>query len=179
MSPTKRLLTIPLQRLLMGAPIVGRRIVVAPVLHLQPPFRVALPQSSLSGRYSTTASTTAAQSPSTKLYDYEAVKSLTKTNPPKTTLIDVREPAEFDAGAIPTAVNIPITSSPDALALSPEEFEDRFGFAKPGLEEEVVFYCKAGIRCATAAQLAVGVGYRRVGEYRGSWIDWERKEKGV
>jgi len=76
------------------------------------------------------------------------------------------------------AVNIPIASSPDALTLSPEEFEDRFGFAKPELEKEVVFYCKAGIRSSAAAQVAVGVGYRRVGEYRGSWVDWEKRERG-
>ena len=117
--------------------------------------------------------------PTNELTNLLQIKSLTKTYPPTGRLIDVREPAEFAAGAIPTAVNIPITSSPDALTLSPEEFEDRFGFAKPGLEEEIVFYCKAGIRSSAAAQVAVTVGYRRVGEYRGSWLDWEKREKGV
>ncbi|OCL02133.1 Rhodanese-like protein, partial [Glonium stellatum] len=88
---------------------------------------------------------------------------------------DVREPAEYAAGSIPTAINIPIASHPDALFLSPDEFQDRFGFAKPAATKEVVFYCKAGVRSSAAAQLARQGGYERVGEYRGSWLDWERR----
>jgi 3-mercaptopyruvate sulfurtransferase SseA len=90
----------------------------------------------------------------------------------------VREPAEFAAGAIPTAINLPVTSSPDALFLEPDEFEDRFGFEMPRKDAEVVFYCKAGIRCVGAAQIALHVGYKKVGEYSGSWMDWERRERG-
>jgi rhodanese-related sulfurtransferase len=90
-------------------------------------------------------------------------------------LIDVREPHEYAEGFIPTALNVPIQSQPDALFLSPEEFEDRFGFGKPGLDKEVVFYCKAGVRSRAAAQLARQVGYESVGEYPGSWMDWVKK----
>ncbi|KAG0132618.1 Rhodanese-like domain-containing protein [Tuber indicum] len=177
MSPAKRLLaTLLLPKLSTGTPISRRKIATIPTHLHTPPFFPTPPRQQppllVSKRYST------AQSPNTKLYDYEAIKSLTKTYPRTCALIDVREPAEFAAGAIPTAVNIPIASSPDALTLSPEEFEDRFGFAKPELEKEVVFYCKAGIRSSAAAQVAVGVGYRRVGEYRGSWVDWEKRERG-
>ncbi|KAI9762066.1 MAG: hypothetical protein M4579_000702 [Chaenotheca gracillima] len=92
-------------------------------------------------------------------------------------LIDVREPAEFSAGAIPTALNIPISSQPDALALPADEFEDRFGFEKPTVDQEVVFYCKAGVRSAAAAVMARESGFEKIGEYRGSWLDWERKRK--
>ncbi|KAF2205735.1 Rhodanese-like protein, partial [Delitschia confertaspora ATCC 74209] len=88
--------------------------------------------------------------------------------------LDVREPAEVAAGAIPTAYNIPISSHPDALLLPPDEFESQFGFAKPPPSKELVFYCKAGVRSAAAAQLAKQGGYEKVGEYRGSWLDWER-----
>lgn len=43
-----------------------------------------------------------------------------------------------------------------------------------------MFYCKAGVRSRFAADLAKRAGYERVGEYRGSWVDWERKGgKGV
>lgn len=38
-----------------------------------------------------------------------------------------------------------------------------------------MFYCKAGVRSAAAAQLARQVGFERVGEYQGSWLDWEKK----
>lgn len=88
---------------------------------------------------------------------------------------DVREPAEFEAGYIPTAVNIPVGSSPDALFMPAHEFEDKFGFEKPRQEQELVFYCKAGVRSSAAAQLARQVGYGKVGEYRGSWIEWTNK----
>jgi rhodanese-related sulfurtransferase len=70
---------------------------------------------------------------------------------------------------------MPITSQPDALFLPAEEFQDRFGFAKPTATTEVVFYCKAGVRSSAAAQLARQVGYERVGEYRGSWMDWVKQ----
>lgn len=53
-----------------------------------------------------------------------------------------------------------------------DEFEDRFGFAKPGADKELVFYCKSGVRSSGAAQLALQNGYGRVGEYQGSWLNW-------
>lgn len=87
----------------------------------------------------------------------------------------MREPHEYAANAIPTALNVPITSHPDALLLPPEEFEDQFGFAKPPVSREVVFYCKAGVRSSAAAAIARHAGYEKVGEYRGSWLDWKRK----
>jgi rhodanese-related sulfurtransferase len=87
----------------------------------------------------------------------------------------VREPSEHRAGTIPSALNIPITSQPDALLLPPEEFEDRFGFEKPALDAEVVFFCKAGVRSRAAAGVAKAAGYGKVGEYEGSWNDWVAK----
>ncbi|OJZ92723.1 hypothetical protein ASPFODRAFT_77209 [Aspergillus luchuensis CBS 106.47] len=98
-------------------------------------------------------------------------------------LIDVREPAELSStGIIPSAVSVPLASQPDALFLTPEEFETRFGFPKPGVkgEEEdadIVFYCKAGVRARAAAQLAEQAGYEagRLGVYDGSWLDWAKR----
>ena len=92
----------------------------------------------------------------------------------------MREPAELsDTGIIPGAVAIPLASQPDAYFLSPEEFETRFGFVKPGEAEgqqtgDIIFYCKAGVRARAAAQLAVQAGYSpaRIGVYDGSWLDW-------
>ncbi|RHZ59407.1 rhodanese-like domain-containing protein [Aspergillus thermomutatus] len=98
----------------------------------------------------------------------------------KLILVDVREPNELTStGIIPTAVAVPLASQPDALFLTPDEFETRFGFPKPGVQEEghIVFYCKAGVRAKTAAQLAMQAGYDpdRIGVYEGSWLDWADK----
>ncbi|KAL7267536.1 hypothetical protein RUND412_009870 [Rhizina undulata] len=112
-----------------------------------------------------------------KVYDFEEIGALAASRSPDHILIDVREPGEYQAGFIPTAINIPIGSAPDALSLSADEFEDRFGFAKPPADKELVFYCKAGVRSSAAAQLALQNGYEKVGEYRGSWLDWEKKKK--
>lgn len=59
-----------------------------------------------------------------------------------------------------------------------DEFENRFGFAKPEEDKELVFYCRSGVRSSGAAQLALQNGYRKVGEYRGSWLDWAEKTSG-
>jgi rhodanese-related sulfurtransferase len=88
---------------------------------------------------------------------------------------DVREPHEYAEGYIPKAKNMPINSQPGGLALSAEDFEDKFGFPKPGPEEEVVFYCRAGVRSKAAATLAESLGFTNVREYRGSWLDWIEK----
>ncbi|KAJ9666822.1 hypothetical protein H2201_002956 [Coniosporium apollinis] len=110
-----------------------------------------------------------------KVYNYEQVKAIVESPSDDTVLIDVREPSEYEAGYIPTALNIPISSQPDALFLSSEEFQDRFGFIKPPPQKTLVFYCKAGVRSSAAAQLALQHGYEKVGEYRGSWLDWSKR----
>jgi len=103
------------------------------------------------------------------------IKEVTSKPSSDLLLVDVREPHEYEAGFIPTAINIPITSNPDALLLPAEEFEDRFGFAKPDINKEVVFYCKAGVRSSAAAQVAEQGGYQKIAEYRGSWLDWQKQ----
>jgi rhodanese-related sulfurtransferase len=95
---------------------------------------------------------------------------------PGTILIDTREPNELqETGTIPGSINIPITSKPDSFFISAEEFEDRMGFERPGKEKEVVFYCRAGVRSRAAAELARQAGWEKVGEYSGSWLDWEKR----
>ncbi|KAI9683389.1 MAG: RNA polymerase C-22 sterol desaturase [Trizodia sp. TS-e1964] len=109
---------------------------------------------------------------------FPMVRAISEQPSKDTILIDVREPAEFAEGAIPSAINIPLNSQPDALLLPPADFQARFGFAKPPLDRKVVFYCRAGVRSKAAAQIAVQGGYERVGDYSGSWLDWaERSAK--
>ncbi|KAI9645404.1 hypothetical protein NHQ30_006143 [Ciborinia camelliae] len=95
---------------------------------------------------------------------------------PSTHIIDVRTPLELQqTGRIPTALNIPITTFPDAFSISEEEFEDRFGFERPSKEDECVFYCKAGVRSRVAAEIARANGWEKVGEFQGSWGEWSGK----
>jgi rhodanese-related sulfurtransferase len=89
----------------------------------------------------------------------EKVLAILETPSNSRLLIDVREPHEFEKNTIPTAMNIPVTSHPDALLLSEEEFMDEFGFAKPPLNKEMVFFCKAGVRSSAAAGIARQAGY--------------------
>ncbi|KAH9870959.1 hypothetical protein J1614_006533 [Plenodomus biglobosus] len=110
-----------------------------------------------------------------KLYGFEDVLQSVESPSSSRLLIDVREPHEFEANSIPTAINIPVVSQPDALLLSEEDFADRFGFQKPPLGKEVVFFCRSGVRSRAAAGFAKQAGYANVGEYRGSWSDWEKR----
>lgn len=106
------------------------------------------------------------------------MKSLSNSPSSKRILIDVREPAEFAAGAIPSAINVPFNSQPDGFFLPADEFEDRFGVEKPSAEQEVVFYCKSGVRSTAASLVAGRVGYKNVGNYKGSWLDWQKRSGG-
>ncbi|KAH8700447.1 Rhodanese-like domain-containing protein [Talaromyces proteolyticus] len=105
-----------------------------------------------------------------------SLSASSSSTPSKLILIDVREPAELiETGIIPGAVSVPLASQPDAYFLSPEEFETRFGYPKPGAGGgEIVFYCKAGVRARAAAQLAAQAGYdaQALKVYDGSWLDW-------
>ncbi|KAI2636880.1 Rhodanese-like protein [Hypomontagnella submonticulosa] len=117
--------------------------------------------------------------PGTKIWSFEEVQAATSspTSTPKITLIDVREPGELaQTGRIPGALNVPVSSAPDSFHLSAADFLDRYGFEPPSKEEgQVVFYCKAGVRSRAAATLAREAGYRNIGEYPGSWLDWVEK----
>ncbi|TVY21401.1 Mitochondrial thiosulfate sulfurtransferase RDL2 [Lachnellula arida] len=114
--------------------------------------------------------------PQSKIYAFEDVQKLSTNPSPSRILIDTREPGELkSSGTIPGALNIPVVSQADSWFITPEEFEDRYGFERPGKDVEVVFFCKAGVRSKTAAELARQAGWGKVGEYKGSWLDWEGK----
>jgi rhodanese-related sulfurtransferase len=101
------------------------------------------------------------------------VKSLSLNPVKDRILIDTREPSELQAtGTIPSSINIPVTSQPDAFFITNEEFEDRFGFERPTKDQEVIFYCKAGVRSRAAATLAKQAGWENVSEYPESWLGW-------
>jgi rhodanese-related sulfurtransferase len=112
---------------------------------------------------------------SSKLTSFHRKIQKLSSNPnDSTVIIDVREPSELVEGFIPGAINIPIKSQPDGLLLNADEFAERFDFDKPTADKEVLFYCRSGVRSKAAAMLARQVGYQKVSEYPGSWLDWEK-----
>lgn len=110
------------------------------------------------------------------IYSYNDIALLSSSPSSNRIIIDVREPSELQStGTIPSAQNVPIKSAPDALFMTEEDFEDKYGFARPGKDDEVIFFCKSGVRSKAAAQLAAQAGFGgRIGEYPGSWLDWEK-----
>ncbi len=73
-------------------------------------------------------------------------------------LVDVRSPAEFASGHVPTAVNIPV----DAIAGQPPT-EDKTAL--------VIVYCRSGTRSARARDVLAGLGYVNVVDF-GSLSRW-------
>ena len=76
-------------------------------------------------------------------------------------IVDVREPAEVLQGSIPSSVNLPLSVLADALHLGREPFRQKFGFEKPRLDQELVFYCRSGVRSTTACDVAKRNGYTK------------------
>jgi len=77
-------------------------------------------------------------------------------------LLDVREPDEFDQGAVPGAVLIPrglLEGSVRSLVPDPSA--------------EVVVYCAGGARSALAAKTMQDMGYARVWSMRGGFGAWK------
>ena len=59
-----------------------------------------------------------------------------------------------------------------AFAMEEEDFKEAFGFEKPGMDETLVFTCKAGIRSQQAGQLAKMAGYSNIIDYAGGANEW-------
>jgi rhodanese-related sulfurtransferase len=76
-------------------------------------------------------------------------------------LIDVREPDEVLQGMIPSAVNLPLSVLSGALHMDGEKFKEKYGFQKPAFDQEIVFYCRSGMRSSTASDVARRNGYKK------------------
>ncbi|ODV59536.1 rhodanese-like domain-containing protein [Ascoidea rubescens DSM 1968] len=114
-----------------------------------------------------------------KNYKFEDIKKVIEgmdESASSAVLIDVREPEEYNSGHIPKSINLPLKTTPGALDLDEEKFEEIFGFEKPGIDRELIFYCHAGVRSTTAEELAGTFGYKKRGNYIGSFQDWVEKK---
>lgn len=107
-----------------------------------------------------------------KPYYFQDVKKLVQHPEQNKVLIDVREPMELESYKMPTAINLPFKSSPTALSLPDEEFEEQFHFSKPKNNQELIFFCGVGARAKAAEELARSSGFENTGLYEGSIRDW-------
>uniref|UniRef100_A0A2M3ZB97 Putative heat shock protein n=1 Tax=Anopheles braziliensis TaxID=58242 RepID=A0A2M3ZB97_9DIPT len=92
-------------------------------------------------------------------------------------LIDVREPAELEAtGRIPTSINIPVNRVKQELELPAAAFEAKYGRRKPSPTDPIIFCCRIGVRSGNAAHEAEQMGFKRVKNYVGSWLEYAEKQ---
>ena len=86
------------------------------------------------------------------------------TSSPDPTLIDVRTPAEFEAGHIPGAVNVPL-----------DELRSQLGELREVLHDhDVVLVCRSGNRAGQAQQALQAAGLTSPTVLSGGIVDWEK-----
>jgi rhodanese-related sulfurtransferase len=85
-------------------------------------------------------------------------------------IIDVREPAEFEAARLPDAVNIP---------RGVIEFKTGDHPALSKKDAEILLYCKSGGRSVLAAFSLQRLGYTRVISLTGGFDAWESHHQSV
>lgn len=81
----------------------------------------------------------------------------------KMVVIDVREPAEFNAGSLPDAVNIPRGIL---------EFQTAENPALADKDANILLYCKTGGRSALATVSLNRMGYSRLNSLLGGFDAW-------
>jgi phage shock protein E len=102
----------------------------------------------------TTNAPTAAEEPLSS----ERLAEIIAAADPNTYLVDVRTEAEYNAGAIPTAINIPFDVIADNLPT-----EDR--------SARIIVYCRSGNRSGIAQDTLEGLGFTDVRNF-GAVSNW-------
>jgi len=89
-------------------------------------------------------------------------------------VIDVRNFSETDEGVIKAdkLIHIPLGEVQEALQLDSEDFLAQYNAEKPKVDDELVFYCMAGVRSKSAALQFEQAGYSDVSNYLGGWWEW-------
>jgi len=84
-------------------------------------------------------------------------------NQGSTLVLDVREPAEYAAGHLPKARNIPLKELPNRL--------DEIGKYK---ERAVLVTCRSGPRAGSASRLLKRSGFGSVYQLKGGLVAWQQ-----
>ncbi|PYE45433.1 rhodanese-like domain-containing protein [Paenibacillus barcinonensis] len=77
-------------------------------------------------------------------------------------VVDVREPAEYNRGFIPGAVNIPLSQLQQRLSEIPQN-------------KQVFLYCQSGMRSKSAAKILSKHGYDQISNLKGGVSAWRDK----
>lgn len=77
-------------------------------------------------------------------------------------ILDVRTPAEFAAGHVPGAINIPHDQLPTRVA-ELDSMRDR----------QIVVYCRTGRRSNTALHTLHAAGFAQLGHLEGDFVAWQ------
>ncbi len=86
-------------------------------------------------------------------------------------LIDVRQAAEYDGGAIPGAINIP-RGNLEFQIRNDEFWEEEFLYT-PENDEEIIVYCKLGYRGILSAYALQQMGFTNVKNLQGGITAWD------
>jgi len=98
------------------------------------------------------------------LLEYKSYKSHIENN--SVQLFDVRTPEEFNLGHIKGAVNIDYKN---------EEIFYR-SFEKLDKSKPVYLYCRSGNRSKKSADILIEIGFSRVYDLKGGFIEWNLNE---
>lgn len=95
---------------------------------------------------------------------------------PQVVLLDTRTPSEYTRGHLPGALNwdwmnaVPITGWD--LMKPVAEVQAALTAIGATPEKEIITYCQAGARAAHTYLVLRALGYPRVRNYDGSWLEW-------
>lgn len=96
----------------------------------------------------------------------------------KACIIDVRSVAEYDEGAIPTAILYPHTKNLYVDGTFKSERDTTINYRNLGVNEKenIILYCKSSFRATQTYLLLNEAGYENVKIYDGAWLEWSTKD---
>ena len=113
----------------------------------------------------------------------QLVELKSKLNHPKTMIVDVRSPGEFDgtsersAGHIPGAINLPHTELLDTLTKikKPDELHQILKNKQINKENEIILYCHTSTRAGLVFMILTEIlNYPDVRVYDGAYEEWSQ-----
>jgi rhodanese-related sulfurtransferase len=87
---------------------------------------------------------------------------------PSLLVLDVRTPAEYAAGHVPGAVNIPNA-----------ELGARIAELDGERERDIVVYCRTGVRSGQALEVLGKAGFTRLFHLKGDYTRWSEEKRPV